>query len=702
MLKIFLSLFCWIVFLNQATVAQNLANDAVLLNDSSQSYSVYRQLYWMEDATDSIHFWDLQKTGSDSKFNLNNGNDEPNLGFTNSSYWFKLKIKNNLHPRKIILEIPYPFLNRLELYVPNYRGAYQYKLVGDHYPFSQREIIHKNFLFEIEFWGNEQKTIYAHIRCDGEATSFPISILNPLELAQKNYVEQITLGIYYGILIFAIFLSLFLGTSLREKLNFYYLLYIIGIGLFQLSLDGLAFQYLWPNNNWLANHIIPMAGSFAVFFLLVFSQQLLYTKKYAPKLHRVLTWIAVFDGVLHFMSLFNNPFYSLSLKSLNFVALLANLTVLVTAIYVYRKKYAPARYFLVAFSLLILGVLTALLKNFGFLPRVFLTEYGIQIGSAIEIIFLSFALAERVKTLKEEKQLVQELLVDQLRENNKTQLELNIELEKKVKARTLEIEEQNRIIADKNKDITDSINYAKRIQQAILPQEFVEQLGNENMFIYFKPRDIVSGDFYWHSEKDNKVIVAAVDCTGHGVPGAFMSMIGSTLLHKVVNDMGITNPSQILRQMDINILEALKQKGEISSNRDGMDMAVCTIDKASRTLVFSGASRPLYLVRNEELLEYKSSAFSIGGYLDGKEKIFDNDVISFQPNDMIYLFSDGYADQFGGDKNKKFMSRNLRIMFTEIASFPLEVQKKMVHEKLISWMGKNKQIDDVLVIGIRL
>lgn len=296
---------------------------------------------------------------------------------------------------------------------------------------------------------------------------------------------------------------------------------------------------------------------------------------------------------------------------------------------------------------------------------------------------------------------MQELLLEQLTENNKSQIERNIELENKVLERTLEIKEQTKIIAEKNKDITDSINYAKRIQQAILPPEESGELKFP-MFIYFKPRDIVSGDFYWYEFRDNKLIIAAVDCTGHGVPGAFMSMVGTTLLNKVVNDLGQTLPSQIMKQMDINILESLKQRGDISSNRDGMDMAICTIDSSKRELIFSGASRPLYLVRNNELTEYKSSIFSVGGYLAGNEKVFEDAYINYQSNDMIYIFSDGYADQFGGEKGKKFMSKNMRLLFSRIASLPLDEQKSEIHSNLIAWMGSLKQVDDILVIGIRL
>lgn len=676
-------------------------SSSFLLPQKESKISACSALYILEDVADTLKFSDVNNELFSSNFRFHNSSEEPNFGFTTSSFWFRLTLKNTAEAGKYWLEIPYPFLNLMELYVPTSKGNYQMYLVGDHFPFNKRKILHKNFLVDMDFSEGEQKVVYAHISCNGEATSFPVNVLNTLDWVKRDYVEQVVLGVYYGILIFAFFLSFFLGISLKEKVNFYYLLYIIGIGIFQFSLDGLAFQYLWPNNTWLANHIIPMSGSFAVFFLLLFSQQLLQTKKLAPAVHQIISFLAIADAVLHFMSLFNNPFYSLSLKSLNFIALIANSLVLITAIIVFRKKQKSARYFLIAFTLLIVGVLLAMLKNFGYLPRIFITEYGIQMGSAIEIIFLSFALAENMKTLKEEKQLVQDLLLEQLIENNKSQLERNIELENKVLERTLEIKEQTKIIAEKNKDITDSINYAKRIQQAILPPEETGE-AKFPMFIYFKPRDIVSGDFYWYEFRDNKFIIAAVDCTGHGVPGAFMSMVGTTLLNKVVNDLGQTLPSQIMKQMDNNILESLKQRGDISSNRDGMDMAICCIDTEKRELIFSGASRPLYLVRNNELIEYKSSIFSVGGYLAGNEKVFEDAHINYQSNDMIYIFSDGYADQFGGEKGKKFMSKNMRLLFSRIASLPLDEQKSEIHSNLISWMGALKQVDDILVIGIRL
>ena len=691
-------LLIYIVFCQTSRAQNNFVN----LSDSANEYDVYKQLYTFEDINGTVNFEDVLDSNSSIPFQINSEALAPNLGFTKSNFWFKLKLKNSSNAKSLILEFPYPFFNKLVLYIPDSSGKYLNKTVGDHLPFMHREILHKNFLFQINFNSNEQKIIYAHLYCNGEATSFPIRIVNSLKLAENNYVEQLTLGFYYGILVFAILLSLFLGASLKEKINYKYFLYIISIGLFQLSLDGLAFQYIWPNNVWLANHIIPIAGSFAIFFLIKFTQDLLFTKKYTPKLSAILNLVAAIDVVLFLVSLLENPFYAFSLKALNLIGLVANILILITSIIIYRNGYRPARYFLIAFTLLILGSLTALMKNFGFLPRVFITEYGIQIGSGVEIIFLSFALSERVKVLKDEKQEAQNQLFLQLQENNRMQINLNIELEQKVIERTIEIQEQNKVISEKNKDITDSINYAKRIQEAMLSKAEAKSLNGNNHFILFKPRDIVSGDFYWYTEQKNKLIIAAVDCTGHGVPGSLMSMIGSTLLSKVVNDLEETKPARILELLDVSILDALKQKIDYNANNDGMDMAICAIDYEMKTIEYAGAQRPLYFVRNNELISYKPSSFSIGGYLAGAKKVFTSEIIPFQTNDMVYLFSDGYADQFGGSQNKKFMTKNMKQLLAEVSNLDVEIQKQKIEEAFESWKGNNVQIDDVLVIGLKL
>jgi two-component system, sensor histidine kinase LadS len=673
--------------------------EVILLNDSASSYSIYNSLYLFEEEKKTYTISEVSKPNF--PFELNKGKTVPNLGFTENNFWFRFSVKNNWTPRKLILEIPYPFFNQLEVYVIKQGKITLRETVGDHFPFSKRKIKNKNFIFELDFAPNEEALIFAHILCNGEATSFPVRLLKSIELSEYYYQEQLMLGFYYGVLLFALFLSIFLGVSLKETINFWYFFYILSIGIFQLALDGLAFQYLWPNNIWLANHIIPLAGSAGIFFLIKFTQRLLLTDKLAPKICKTLNAVAAVVFLFFVASMFENPLYSWSLKGLNFLGLIANVLVFSASIIVFRSNYKPARYFLIAFSLLILGVLLALLKNFGILPRIFLTEYGIQMGSAIEIIFLSFALSERVKVLKDEKTEVQNLLIEQYKENNRIQAEINVELERKVEERTFEILEQNKVISEKNKDITDSINYAKRIQEALLPKEEVKQLSAHNFFILYKPRDIVSGDFYWYEEQNGILIFCVADCTGHGVPGALMSMIGTTVLRQILDDPFSFNAAEILSKLDKRIIESLKQQSDLNPTKDGMDTAICLINTRSNKAVFAGALRPMVLIRENEIIAYSSSSYSIGGYNPEIKKEFTNHEIELKKGDTIYMFSDGYADQFGGPKNKKLMIKNFKHNLAEISELPMNQQKEILYQSFENWRGQNEQVDDVLVMGYK-
>lgn len=277
----------------------------------------------------------------------------------------------------------------------------------------------------------------------------------------------------------------------------------------------------------------------------------------------------------------------------------------------------------------------------------------------------------------------------------KLRLEKKI-LEEKVAERTYEISVKNEELAVKNKDITDSIRYAKRLQEAILP--FAGHF--ENTFVFFKPKDIVSGDFYWFMTKNGKELIAAVDCTGHGVPGAFMSLIGHNSLNKIVNELGVTRPSAILDLLNVEVYNALHQREEVSETvRDGMDLSLISYSRSDSVVEYAGAYNSLYLVSNGELKEIKASKFAIGYSLRDADQGFENHRIRIQNGDLVYLFSDGYADQFGGGSGKKFMSRNLRDLLLDIHLKPVEEQRSLLEGAFESWKGEHDQIDDVLIIG---
>lgn len=264
-----------------------------------------------------------------------------------------------------------------------------------------------------------------------------------------------------------------------------------------------------------------------------------------------------------------------------------------------------------------------------------------------------------------------------------------------------QVNHQNEIIQEKNKSITDSINYAQRIQQAMLPDDELFQSLLPNSFIFFRPKDIVSGDFYWITELNDYIFYATADSTGHGVPGGFMSVLGASLLNEVVNEKKITEPAAILDLMKDKIIGALKQKGESGENKDGMDMVLCRLHKKTKEFSFAAANNPVWLVRNGALMEYKADKQSVG---IGSENAhpFTQHSIQLQTNDIVYTLTDGFADQFGGTKGKKFKYKPLQELLLSISVQPMEKQLEILDETLTEWRGLLEQVDDVLVMGVKI
>jgi len=346
-----------------------------------------------------------------------------------------------------------------------------------------------------------------------------------------------------------------------------------------------------------------------------------------------------------------------------------------------------------------------------------------KIGFLSELLVFTFGISYRYALIEADKQKFQSQLIAQLSENAELHQKVNRELADKVKERTIEIEQQRDIVISQkdhiekiNTEITDSIRYAKYIQSSILPKaDLLDSFLGEH-FILNKPKDIVSGDFYWTSKIDSKIIIAAVDCTGHGVPGAFMSMLGMTLLNEIINKEYITHPGVILRRLRKEVINSLKQKNERGEQKDGMDISLCTLDPDNMKLQFAGANNPLYLIRksnlkeagelrceltgDDRLYEIKGDMMPIGIY-DRMEDFTLHEIDIFR-GDSIYLFTDGFPDQFGGPDRKKLGYRQFKEQLLKNSSETMADQKKMLEKSLTDWMGANNQIDDILVIGFRI
>jgi serine phosphatase RsbU (regulator of sigma subunit) len=264
-----------------------------------------------------------------------------------------------------------------------------------------------------------------------------------------------------------------------------------------------------------------------------------------------------------------------------------------------------------------------------------------------------------------------------------------------------EVLKQKDIIEQKNQSITDSIQYASRIQTAVLPPiSFLADWGIDN-FILFKPKDIVSGDFYWGKKKTGKIIIAAGDCTGHGVPGAFMSMLGHAFLDEIVNTREIENAATILNILRDEIIGTLKQKGTTGEARDGMDISLVILDPVASKLDYAGANNPLYIIRDGKLLKYKADRMPIGIHFISHTP-FTNNSIGIKKGDYIYLFSDGFADQFGGPQGKKFMYKPFQELLLSNHRKALELQKEILNNTFEKWKGDREQVDDVMIIGMHI
>ena len=333
----------------------------------------------------------------------------------------------------------------------------------------------------------------------------------------------------------------------------------------------------------------------------------------------------------------------------------------------------------------------------------------------VTLYYRSLKRSRKLTVALEERRITLENQSSELKEKNERIINANEELTVLNEA----ISKQNQQITESNEELTvlneaiskqkneilDSITYAKKIQAAMLPpEEYFYEILND-VFILFKPRDIVSGDFYWIKQVNQYVILAAADCTGHGVPGAFMSMLGMTYLNEIVHRREITQANQVLNEVRRQIRNTLRQHGQVEESKDGIDMGLCVIDAKNHTLQYAGANIPLYLIRHKEegheFLEFKADRMPLG-YYQGRFKSFTNNDIQLEFGDVLYLFSDGFVDQKGGEDGKKFLSKNFKKLLLEIHDEPMQDQKQILNSTITDWMSDTSQIDDMLVIGVRV
>ena len=671
--------------------------------------------------------------------------------------WLKVKTVSRLSEDRIYL-INLPEMSGTDsagFYIPGPSGTFVEKWAGVLIPVNERDYIYKDWhAVTLPLHKNAEQALYIHWLSTSGIGAPNMHFIALDTMVKQDRIERMIL---FGLLGMMLIISCFFGilfVALRNLQYLYFSLYILFFAAFLFVSVGYLGEFTWKKgifDSILISGAQTFSLSLATICFLLFGNAYLDLKHKFPGWHLsvlvilgligIRLLIMLLGSVLGFeiRGLFENLVLLIWAVAVGFIPLFL---LLVPAILRIRSGFKPAWYFLVANLVLIplafITIFAAIYSisahnlNESIMLRIFKVS-GVYIAAVIQILIFSIGLARKMRQDEEEKKRTQKRIIDQLKENEKLKDQVNRELEQKVQERTREINEQKDEIESQRdeieaqrdllfiqkKEITDSIGYAQRIQTAILPHSsYLDRIIPE-YFVLYKPRDIVSGDFYWIKEVGSSLVIVVADCTGHGVPGAFMSMLGITLLNELFVEGEQNQPAGILEQLRSKVKAMLVQEGHITDQKDGMDMAMAVINRETKELQFAGAYNPLYLVRDRKefngkepgeetafpgngslLFELKGDRQPIG--IHWEETGFRNQVVELREKDTVYVFSDGYLDQYGGERRKKFKSRQFKELLLRIHSEPMEKQKQILDRTFETWRGNIEQIDDICVVGIRI
>jgi serine phosphatase RsbU (regulator of sigma subunit) len=661
------------------------------------------------------------------------------------SIWLKIVTSNRIsEDRAYLLDFLIEYDSILVYHVDG-QGDIKEKKTGALIQASEKDFILKDLqAIQIDLNENEEQTFYVNIKDRKGPRMAPFIILSAVNYVAKfDRLERIILGAMWGMMIIVALYYLILFIFIKENSYIYHVFFILSFALALLHDSGYASELIWPDSSTLFDRLDSLIISLPVVFFLIFGISYLNLRESLKIWHKIviadLLLILLLVPVSTIFDLIN-PYSDSEFLSIIYIVLAASLLIatiiLITpAILRIRHGFKPGWYFLSANVIFV-----ALIIYYGsYGTDLFMSDItkvvsnaSLHFGVIVQFLLFSLGMGQKIRTTEKEKREAQERIIEQLKENEKLKDKVNRELEEKVEERTREIvqqtaeieaqrdelERQRDQLSEQQQEILDSINYAQRIQTAVLPPEKLLKEVLPEHFILFKPRDIVSGDFYWIRQIKNFTVVVAADCTGHGVPGAFMSMLGVSFLNEMVSRSRFDSAGEFLDRLRKKVKDTLKQEGREMEQKDGMDMAFAIIDNDSLELQYAGAFNPLYIFRKKEIPEDKAWSGLIAmksdqSYLleikgdrqpiaiQAEERDFTTHHIKLFPGDTIYLFSDGYFDQMGGPKGKKFMGKKFKQLLLSIQPEKMQKQKEILDNTLEEWKGNIQQIDDILVFGIR-
>lgn len=707
--------------------------------DSLQSVmSIDNFVYLLEDTDNRFSLENIQSPEFENLFQFRNS--FPEKLKVKTVYWGKIDLHSETYAKIALFvnlgrHIDFFFYEDSVLIKTFHTGLYQNIDDND-------EIIPLTNTIGLEIQPHKNSTVYFKFFTERIRTIQPeiynIEYILSSNLDSKTRRLAIE-GILLGTVLLMFFISFMVYLFSKERLFLFYALYLFAISLS--FAQNLIEEFVLRNNIILISDI---SGYLHIFFYIIFMQAFVNMKNLLP------VWNKFLNGLKYFWLLailylfiqeiiFDNAYlYFETRKIYTLIASLIFFFLTIRLILVPKNIYAK----FLGFGSLFLDLgwmLGFILERMNLADDMQIARFGI----VVELIIFSIALAYKIYDTNRQKVKAKLMIIRQLEDKNLIQEQTKSELEKTVKERTKELQKTNLtleqineeiksqrddilkkaemlsiqneeiqsqkieitiqrdLVEEHNKEIEESIHYAERIQHAILPPlEYINEIFPQNFVIYL-PKDIIGGDFYYARKINDTIIFAVADCTGHGVPGALMSMMSIAFLNEIVFRRTITKPSNVLNELKNRIKKSLRQTGKLYETKEGIDMSFFALDTSTLKLQYAGANNSAYLVRDNELIELKADKVPVG--IHYKELAsFTNHEMKVKKGDVFYLMSDGFQDQIGGENKKRLMRKPLLEIIHEISQHSLPVQKKLLENKLDDWKGENKQTDDILMIGLKI
>lgn len=675
---------CVILFLTLPACVYGQASKLLLLQKGDMKKALVGKLVYLEDNTNRMTVQEVAgKMPTQSKTLPTN---QANFYQSNSTFWFKFEIKHPAFAQEDwLVEVPYPPLDYVDFHYQDAQGRWQIERSGDRLSFRQKSIKTKINAFKLIFHSDSIHTFYVSVKTNG-ILQIPFNFQESYTFFIDLGYEEAFLGIFYGMLLALGLYNLFLFFVLSDIAYLWYSVYMFCSVVFTASLIGHTFQYLFFDAPFLIEPVLVFSGCFLIFTVCSFIQSFLGTKENIPRGHLALKIVKAV-AILNILAFFVFG-YTVSTRLLNVLSPFTVLSIITISIYATVKRIPAAQFLSLAFLSMVIGTTVYALMQLSYLPHSLFTVHAPRFGLSFQGLLFSLALADRYRALR------RQLLQQEKEENEK--------LENRVKERTEALEDSNKVLAHQNSQIQQSIQAAKVIQKAILPHQEKREALLQDYFVIYRPRDVVSGDFYWLNKIGENTFLAVIDCTGHGVPGAFMTLITNNLLDKIVRVWDMQDPAKILARLHEEVQLMLHQKE--TDNSYGMDMSfmVITPQQTHTQIVFAGAKQKAYymLPAEPKIQTLAGNRKSIGG-THTAEADFQNYTLALPKGSKIYLTTDGYLDQ-NDVKRKKIGEKQFIQLLEQVGSEDMTFQKQTLIKYLYNFMKDTEQRDDILVIGINI